>query len=124
MTTEIASSDDVAVPEESPKHAVVSVALHAARIEIAAVTAIGKLLAGWAHAADHYAQEVGDELLRRVAGESASSELVVRLAAATSSHLREVTALPTVAVAHFSGELARATTPPSRLGVGETSHNK
>jgi hypothetical protein len=122
MTTETPSNDDVTVPEESPKDAVVSVALHAARIEIAAVTAIGKLVAGWALAADHYAQEVGDELLRRVAGESASSELVVRLAAATTTHLREVTALPTVAVTHFSGELARATVPTRRPGMGGASH--
>jgi hypothetical protein len=36
--------------------------------------------------------------------------MVVRLAAATNSHLRDVTALPNVAVTHFSGELARAAT--------------
>jgi hypothetical protein len=112
MTDMTQLNDAIADPQESPKHALRSVALHAARIEIAAVTAMGKLLAGWAHAADRYAQEVGDELLRRAAGETASSEMVVRLAAATSSHLHDVTALPSVAVTHFSGELARATTLP------------
>jgi hypothetical protein len=108
MTDNVPMNEEVS--HESPKHAVASVALHTARIEIAAATALGKLVAGWAHAADRYAQEVGDALLRRVAGETASSELVVRLAAATSSHLRDVTGLPNVAVAHFSGELARAAT--------------
>jgi hypothetical protein len=116
MTDMTQLNDEIADPQGSPKHALASVAVHAARIEIAAVTAMGKLLAGWAQAADRYAQEVGDELLRRVSGETASSEMVVRLAVATNSHLRDVTALPNVAVTHFSGELARATTLPVDRG--------
>jgi hypothetical protein len=111
MTDTTQLNDEAEGSDESPKRALASVAVHATRIEIAAVTAMGKLLAGWAHAADRYAQEVGDELLRRVSGETASSEMLVRLAAATNSHLRDVTALPNVAVTHFSGELARATVP-------------
>ena len=114
MLNEATASDDTMTTKESPKDAVISVARHAARIQIAAVTTIGKLAATWAHAADHYAQAVADELLRRVEGETASTELVVRLAAATSSHFRDVTALPNVAVTHFSSELARTATSRRR----------
>ena len=44
------------------------------------VAAAGKAIAGWAQAADRFAQAVGDELLRRVDGETDSRELIVRVA--------------------------------------------
>ena len=68
----------------------------------------GAMVAGWAQAADRYAQTVGKELLRRVDGESDSPELVARLTAATSSHLRELATLPRMATDHFDARLARA----------------
>ena len=91
----------------TPKDALVSVARHTARIQIAAVTAAGKAVAGWAHATDRFAQTVGDELLRRVDGETDSGELVVRVASAANAHLRELTALPSAAADHFNTRLSR-----------------
>ena len=81
------------------------VLMQAARIQLASLTAASKFLAGWAQAADRYAQKLSDELLARARGETASSELVGRLAAASSVHLNEITSLPNAAVRHFNRQL-------------------
>jgi hypothetical protein len=47
-------------------------------------------------------------------GETASSELVGRLATLSNQHLRDVTALPNAAVSHFNKELAKTPTPRKR----------
>jgi hypothetical protein len=94
--------------------AVRELALHATRVQLATLTAISKLFAGWAQSVDRYAQDASDELLSRAHGETESRELVGRLATVSSRHLREVTALPTEAVNHFNSELARATKPRTR----------
>jgi len=57
--------------------------------------------------ADRFASAVGDELLRRVDGETDSRELIVGVATATNVHLRELTALPSTAANHFETRLAR-----------------
>src|SRR5579864_3464943 len=95
---------------ETPKEALTAVARHGARIQIAALTAAGTVVTGWARAADRFVQAIGNELLRRVDGETNSRELVVHLAAATNAHLRELTALPSEAVNHFDTRLSRGST--------------
>jgi hypothetical protein len=75
--------------------------------ELAALGATGKAIAVWAHATDRFAWAVGDELLRRVDGETYSRELIVGVAMATNVHLRELTALPSTAANHFETRLAR-----------------
>ncbi len=92
---------------EAPKDALVAVVRHTARIQIAALTAIGTALAGWAHAADRFEQAVGDELLRRLDGEADTGQLIGNVASATSAHLRELTALPSAAADPFNERLAR-----------------
>jgi hypothetical protein len=94
--------------------AVRELVVHATRVQLATLTAISKLFAGWAQSADRYAQAVSDELLSRAHGETAPGELVGRLATVSSRHLREVTGLPTEAVTHFNSELAKATKPDAR----------
>jgi hypothetical protein len=96
-----------ATPAETPKSALTELARRSARIEIAALTAAVQTLAGWAQAADRFAQTVGDELLRRVDGETDSPELVARLTAATSLHLRDLSTLPRMATDHFDARLGR-----------------
>jgi len=93
---------------ETPREALTAVARHGVRIQIAALTAAGSVIAGWAHAADHLAQAVGDELLRRVDGETDSRELIVGVASATNAHLGELAALPSAAANHFDTRLSRA----------------
>jgi hypothetical protein len=95
-------------PSETPKAALTALAQRGARIQIAAGTAAAKTVADWAQATDRFAQTVGDELIRRVDGESDSPELAARLTAATSSHLRELAALPRTASDHFDARLGRA----------------
>jgi hypothetical protein len=97
-----------AASTDTPKAALTALARRSMRIQVAAGTAAAKTLTGWAQAADRFAQTVGDELLRRVDGESDSPELIARLTAATSSHLRELARLPRTAADHFDASLARA----------------
>jgi hypothetical protein len=92
---------------ETPKSALVGLTRHTARIQIAALTAAGNAVAGWAHAADRLAQAVGDELLRRVDGEVDTGELIARVASATNVHLRELATLPSAAADHFNARLSR-----------------
>jgi thymidine phosphorylase len=83
------------------------VARHGARIQIAALTAAGSAIAGWARATDRLVEAVGVELLRRLDGETDSGELVVQLASATNAHLRELAALPSATADHFDMRLSR-----------------
>jgi hypothetical protein len=94
--------------------AVRDLVVHATRVQLATLTAISKLFAGWARSADRYVQAVSDELLSRAPSETAPRELAGRLATVSSRHLREVTALPTEAVKHFNSELTKATKPDTR----------
>ena len=93
---------------ETPREALAAVARSGARIQIAAFTAAGTAFAGWARAADRFAQAIGDELLRRADGETDSGELIVRIASATNVHLRDLAALPSAAADHFDTRLSRA----------------
>jgi hypothetical protein len=105
--TKTRSAAESSASAETPRDALVAVARHTAHIQIAAISAAGKAIAGWAYAADRLAQAVGDELLRRIDGDSDSRELIVRVASATNVHLRELTALPSAAADHFNTRLAR-----------------
>jgi hypothetical protein len=82
------------------------VVLHIARIQLASLTAASKFFAGWAQSADRYVQAVSAELRARMHGETESTELAARLAAVSTEHLHELTALPNVAVRQFNRELA------------------
>lgn len=93
---------------KTPKQALVALFRHGARTQIAATTAAATTFLSWAETAHRLAQEVGDELLRRVDGESDSTELGTRIAAAGGAHLRDLSALPRVAADHFEARMARA----------------
>jgi hypothetical protein len=95
-------------PEETARHALAAVARDGARIQIAALGAAGKAVAVWTQAADRLTEAVGDELLRRVEGETDSRELIVRVISATDVHLRELAALPSAATDHFDALLSHA----------------
>jgi hypothetical protein len=102
-------------PAGSPGDALANVARHTARIQIAALGAAGKAIAGWVHAADLFAEAIGDELLRRVEGETGSGELIACVASATNVHLRELTTLPGVFSEHFDARLSRTSTDTRRF---------
>jgi len=95
---------------ETPRDALTAVVRHGARIQIAALTAAGSVVAGWTRAADRLVQAIGDELLRRVDGETDSGELVVQVASAANAHLGDLEALPTAAASHFDSRLSRRST--------------
>jgi len=79
-------------PTESPRDAFAALARRAARLQIAGCTAVAMSFAGWALAVDRFAQVFGDELLRRIAGETDSGEL---------------SRLPRTAADHFDARVAR-----------------
>jgi len=106
------------VPEGGQADAVREVLVHAARIQLASITAASRFLAGWAQSADRYTQAISEELLDRVHGETASSELIGRLAVVSSGHLRELTALPNAAVSHFNNHLTKPAKAPKRTRQG------
>jgi hypothetical protein len=101
-------------PQAGQSDAVHELIVHAARIQLASITAASRFFAGWVQSADRYAQAISAELLGRVQGETASGELIGRLAAVSSTHLREVMALPSVAVDHFNSELTKTLKPRRR----------
>jgi hypothetical protein len=107
MASNRSTTSKQSAASETPRDALTAVARHGARIQIAALSAAGTVVTGWARAADRLVQTIGDELLRRVDGETGSGELVVHLAAATNTHLRELAALPTAAANHFDTRLSR-----------------
>ena len=96
-----------AAQADTPNQAFLALVRHSARLQIAAGTAAARTLTEWAQTADRLAQTVGDELLRRVDGETDSAELLARITTAGRVHLRELTALPRAAADHFDTRLAR-----------------
>ena len=92
---------------DSPRDAFAALARSAARMQIAAASAAVTSFAGWARATEQFAQDVGDELLRRIENESESAELLAGVTRATSSHLRTLSARPRIATDHFDARLAR-----------------
>jgi hypothetical protein len=94
-------------PSDTPKQAMVALARHGARIQIAACSTAAKTLTEFAQTTDRFAQAVGDDLLRRVDGESDSAAVIARVRAASRVHLRELKALPRAAADHFDTRLRR-----------------
>ena len=92
------------------KQAVLILARHGARVQIAGCIAAAKTLSDWAQSTDRLVQAVGDELLHRVNGDTDSSKLAARATTAGSAYLRDLTALPRAAADHFDTRLARAPT--------------
>jgi len=86
-----------------------------ARIQLASITAASRFITGWVQSADRYAQAISDEVLDRMHGETPPGQLIGRLATVSGAHLREITALPAVAVGHFENELARRARPSKRM---------
>jgi hypothetical protein len=95
----------------SHSEAVRELFVHATRIQLATLTSLSKFIVGWSQSADRYGQAISDELLGRAQGETEPRELLGRLATVSSTHLREVTALPTDVVRHFNSELAKQAEP-------------
>jgi hypothetical protein len=92
---------------ETPTTALRTVVRRGARIQIAACSAAANTFTQWARSTDRLAQAMGDELLRRVDGETGSAELAARVVTASGTHLRELTELPRLAADHFDTRLAR-----------------
>ena len=90
---------------EDQGDAVRAILVEAARTQLAAVTAATTFWAGWAEAANAYAQNVSDELAKLDAEDGDTGDLVGRITDLTREYLRNLTELPTTSVQHFNSQL-------------------
>lgn len=97
-------------PAEPPTTAFLTLVRRGARFPIAAATTATRTFNHWAQSADRFAQTLGDELLRRVDGDTDSAQVAARVTTAASTHVRELTALARAAADHFDMRLARVPT--------------
>ena len=81
--------------------------LEVARTQLAAVTAALKFWGGWVESANKYTQKISDELARVSEARDDSEKFVGRLTDSSREYLREMTALPNLAVDHFVGEMEK-----------------
>jgi len=84
-----------------------SIMLEVARTQLAAVTAALKFWGCWVESANRYAQKISAELARVSEGTDDSDKFVGRLTDSSREYLREMTALPNVAVDHFVSEIEK-----------------
>jgi hypothetical protein len=97
-----------AAPVDGPTQALKSLALDAARLQIASCSAAALVFTDWAATAGRLAQAVGDELLQRIDRRTDSHELVTHVVGAANSHLRDLSALPRAAADHLDARIDRA----------------
>jgi hypothetical protein len=91
-----------------------SIMVEVARTQLAAVTAALKFWGGWVESADKYTQKLSAELEKVSEGGALSQKFVGEFTDLTREYLREIIALPSVAVEHFSGELERISKPAAK----------
>jgi hypothetical protein len=84
-----------------------SIVVELARTELAAVGSALKFWGDWVASADKYTQQLRAELDKADQGGETSKQFVGKLADLTREYLREVVALPAVAVEHFNNELEK-----------------
>jgi len=78
-----------------------------ARTQLAAVTAALKFWGGWVDSANRYTEKISAELERVSEGKEDSQKFVGRLTDSGREYLRELIALPNVAVDHFASEIEK-----------------
>ena len=85
-----------------------------ARTQLAAVTAGLKFWGGWVESANKYAEKISAELENISEGETASDKFVGRFTDMSREYLREIIALPNLAVEHFATEVEKITKPAAK----------
>jgi hypothetical protein len=84
-----------------------------ARTQLAAVTAALKFWGGWVESANRYTEKIGAELTRVSRGEH-SDRFVGSLLDSSREYLREMIALPNLAVDHFASEIEKISKPAGK----------
>jgi hypothetical protein len=78
-----------------------------ARTQLAAVTAALKFWGGWVESANRYTEKIGAQLTRVSQGTEDSEKFIGSLLDSSREYLREMIALPNLAVDHFTGEMEK-----------------
>jgi hypothetical protein len=84
-----------------------------ARTQLAAVTAALKFWGGWVESANKYTEKISAELTRISQGEH-SEKFVGSLLDSSREYLREMIALPNLAVDHFTSEIEKISKPAGK----------
>jgi hypothetical protein len=84
-----------------------------ARTQLAAVTAALKFWGGWVESAHRYTEKISAELTRISQGEH-SEKFVGSLLDSSREYLREMIALPNLAVDHFTSEIEKISKPAGK----------
>jgi hypothetical protein len=84
-----------------------------ARTQLAAVTAALKFWGGWVESANRYTEKISAELTRISQGEH-SEKFVGSLLDSSREYLREMIALPDLAVDHFTSEVEKISKPAGK----------
>lgn len=84
-----------------------------ARTQLAAVTAALKFWGGWVESANRYTEKISAELTRISQGEH-SEKFVGSLLDSSREYLREMIALPNLAVDHFTSEIEKISKPAGK----------
>jgi hypothetical protein len=84
-----------------------------ARTQLAAVTAALKFWGGWVESANRYTEKISAELKRISQGEH-SEKFVGSLLDSSREYLREMIALPNLAVDHFTSEIEKISKPAGK----------
>ena len=91
-----------------------NIMVEVARTELAAVTAALKFWGGWVQSADKYAQKITAELERVSERGAISGNFAGHLTDFTREYLREIIALPNLAVEHFASQVEKISKPSAR----------
>lgn len=79
----------------------------ASRTQFAAFSAAVTFWSAWAESAASYAKGMSDELTRISLGDTDTDQVLARMTDLGRGYLRELTELPTTAVAHFNQEIEK-----------------
>lgn len=91
-----------------------NIMVEVARTQLAAVTAGLKFWGGWVESANKYAQKISAELENISEDKTVSDKFVGRFTDMSREYLREIIALPNLAVEHFATEVEKITKPAAK----------
>jgi hypothetical protein len=85
-----------------------------ARTQLAAVTAGLKFWGGWVESANKYAEKISAELEKMSDGGAVSEKFIGQFTDLSREYLREIIALPNLAVEHFATEVEKISKPAAK----------
>jgi hypothetical protein len=98
----------------TPSGELQNIIVEVARTQLAAVTAALKFWGAWVESADKYAQKISVELEKGGEGGDVSKKFVGHFTDFSREYLREIIALPNLAIEHFASEVEKISKPSAK----------